>query len=120
MDYEFTLDITGQVVARFSMDHEAIGHWLNEEAKGNVALLDEVEAAVKGVRGSERQWQRVGHEYTLWLDAEEVIVRANQLELESDELEEGMFYYDEESMSCCGVEDFLRVLADYRAFLAGK
>ena len=25
-----------------SMDHEAIGHWFNEEVKGNLALLDEV------------------------------------------------------------------------------
>lgn len=33
MDYEFILDITGQVVARFSMEHEAVGHWLNEEVK---------------------------------------------------------------------------------------
>jgi len=26
MDYEFLLDITGQVMVRFSMEHEAVGH----------------------------------------------------------------------------------------------
>ena len=68
MDYEFLRDITGVVKVRMSMDHEAIGHWFNEEVKGNLALLDEVEQAARTVKGSERSWQRAGHEYTLWLD----------------------------------------------------
>lgn len=28
MDYEFQRDLTGGILARFSMDHEAIGDWL--------------------------------------------------------------------------------------------
>lgn len=35
MDYEFLRDITGVVKVRMSMDHEAIGHWFNEEVKDN-------------------------------------------------------------------------------------
>ena len=58
MDYEFLRDITGVVKVRMSMDHEAIGHWFNEEVKGNLALLDEVEQAARTVKGSERSWQR--------------------------------------------------------------
>lgn len=54
MDYEFLRDITGVVKVRMSMDHEAIGHWFNEEVKGNLALLDEVEQAARTVKGSER------------------------------------------------------------------
>ncbi len=99
MDYEFLRDITGVVKVRMSMDHEAIGHWFNEEVKDNLALLDEVEQAARTVKGSERSWQRAGHEYTLWLDGEEVMIRANQLEFSGDEIEEGMSYYDEESLS---------------------
>lgn len=118
MDYEFLRDITGVVKVRLSMGHEALGHWFNEEVKGNLALLDEVEAAARDVKGSERQWQKTGHEYTLWLDSEEVMVRANQLEFSGDEMEEGMSYYDEESLSLCGVEDFLQVVQAYRDFLA--
>jgi uncharacterized protein YacL (UPF0231 family) len=58
-----------------------------------------VEQAARSVKGSERSWQRaVGHEYTLWMDGEEVMVRANQLEFSGDEMEEGMSYYDEESL----------------------
>ncbi|VTN14078.1 Uncharacterised protein family (UPF0231) [Raoultella terrigena] len=70
--------------------------------KDNLALLDEVEQAARTVKGSERSWQRAGHEYTLWLDGEEVMIRANQLEISGDEIEEGMSYYDEESFSLCG------------------
>jgi len=32
-------------------------------------------------------------------------------------MEEGMNYYDEESLSLCGVEDFLQVVKAYREFL---
>ncbi len=117
MEYEFLRDVTGRVLVRMSMGHEAVGHWFNEEVKDNLALLDEVEQAVLSVKGSERQWQRNGHEYTLWLDGEEVIIRANQLEISGDEIEEGMSYYDEESLSFCGVEDFLQVVNAYREFI---
>jgi len=120
MEYEFLRDLTGQVKVRMSMDHEAVGHWFNDEVKDNLPLLDEVEAAVSAVKGTVNQWQRVGREYTIWLDEEEVMIRANQLALEDDGIEEGMTYYDEESLSFCGVEDFLAVIAAYRQFLAGK
>ena len=83
----------------------------------HLALLDEVEQAARTVKGSERSWQRVGHEYTLWLDGEEVMIRANQLDFSGDEIEEGMSYYDEESLSLCGVEDFLQVVNAYRKFV---
>jgi len=117
MEYEFLRDVTGRVLVRMSMGHEVVGHWFNEEVKDNLKLLEEVEQAAQAVKGSERQWQRTGHEYTLWLDGEEVIIRANQLEMTGDEIEEGMSYYDEESLSFCGVEDFLQVVNAYREFV---
>ncbi len=83
---------------RMSMGHEVVGHWFNEEVKEKPsALLDEVEQAAHALKGSERSPQRAGHEYTLWMDGEEVMVRANQPEFAGDEMEEGMNYYDEES-----------------------
>ena len=120
MEYEFLRDLTGQVKVRMSMDHEAVGHWFNDEVSENLALLAEVEAAAQSIKGSQRQWQRVGREYTLWMDDEEVMIRANQLAFDNDELEEGMNYYDEESLAFCGVEDFLAVIAAYRQFLQGR
>ncbi|EDP8644043.1 protein YacL [Salmonella bongori] len=118
MDYEFLRDVTGRVLVRMSMGHEVVGHWFNEEVKENLSLLNEVEQAAHALKGSERSWQRAGHEYTIWMDGEEVMVRANQLEFTGDEMEEGMNYYDEESLSLCGVEDFLQVVKAYRQFLA--
>ena len=42
----------------------------------------------------------VGAEYTLFLNADEVMVRANNLAIESDEiLEQDFHYYDEESLA---------------------
>nr|MBA2815702.1 putative UPF0231 family protein [Candidatus Pantoea persica] len=51
-----------------------------------------------------------------------MMIRANDLALEDDGLEEGMNYYDydEESLSFCGVEDFLAVMNAYRRFLQGR
>ena len=120
MEYEFLRDVTGIVKVRMSMDHEAVGHWFNEEVKENLALLDEVEQAAQTVKGSERQWQRAGHEYTLWFDGEEVMIRANQLEFSGEEMEEGMNYYDEESLAFCGLEDFVAVIKAYRDFLQNR
>ena len=118
MDYEFLRDVTGRVLVRMSMGHEVVGHWFNEEVKDNLSLLDEVEQAARTVKGSERSRQRAGHEYTIWIDGEEVMIRANQLDFSGDEMEEGMSYYDEESLSLCGMEDFLRVVAAYREFVS--
>ncbi|MCA6223111.1 YacL family protein [Photorhabdus antumapuensis] len=120
MEYEFLLDVTGQVTSRFSMDHEAIGQWLNEEVKGDLAVIDKIASALAEIKGSERQWQLVGHEYTLLMDDEEVMVRANQLEFETDSMEEGMSYYDNESLAFCGTKDFIDMLADYRGFILQK
>ncbi|HEX4500039.1 MAG TPA: protein YacL [Scandinavium sp.] len=120
MEYEFLRDITGGVKVRMSMGHEAVGHWFNEEVNDNLALLDEVEQAAQTVKGTENSWQQTGHEYTVWLDGEEVMVRANLMEISGDEMEEGMSYYDEESLSMCGVEDFLLVIAAYRKFINQK
>ncbi len=58
MDYEFLRDVTGQVIVRMSMGHEAIGHWFNEEVKGQLTILTDVEDAARSVAGSERQWRR--------------------------------------------------------------
>ncbi|SFN17128.1 hypothetical protein SAMN05216516_10368 [Izhakiella capsodis] len=117
MEYELLRDVTGQLKMRMSMGHEAVGHWFNEEVKQDLALLAEIEQAAASLKGSERQWQRVGHEYTLWMDDQEVIIRANQLNFDGDQLEEGMHYYDEESLAFCGVEDFLRVITAWREFV---
>ncbi|MBI6550007.1 YacL family protein [Xenorhabdus lircayensis] len=120
MEYEFMQDVTGQVTTSFSMDHEAIGHWLNEEVKGDFSILDKITAALENIRGSERQWQLAGHEYTLLMSEGEIMIRANQLQFDTEMIEEGMSYYDNESLAFCGADDFIDMLADYREFVLQK
>lgn len=116
MEYQFVNDVTGGVIVRMSMDHEAVGHWFNEEVQGNLALLDEVRAAALSLKGTENQWHKTGKEYSLWVDAEEVMIGANILSFDTDELEEGMAYYDQESLAFCGLEDFFQLMDAYQKF----
>ncbi|PHM46403.1 hypothetical protein Xmau_00815 [Xenorhabdus mauleonii] len=120
MEYEFTQDIAGHVTTFFSMDHEAIGHWLNEEVKGDLSILDKIIAALSDIKGSEKQWQLEGHEYTLLMSEDEIMIRANQLQFDTEMIEEGMSYYDNESLAFCGTDDFIGMLDDYRAFILQK
>ncbi|CDG20386.1 conserved protein of unknown function [Xenorhabdus poinarii G6] len=120
MEYEFMQDITGQVTTSFSMDHEAIGHWLNEEVKEDLSILDKITLALQEIKGSERQWQLSGHEYTLLMDENEIMIRANQLQFDTEVMEEGMSYYDNESLAFCGTDDFIDMLANYKEFISQK
>ncbi|MGL5758406.1 YacL family protein [Plesiomonas sp.] len=118
MDYEFRRDLMGAVKAQFSMGHEALACWINDEIAGNLPFLTDILSAIDSVRGSERQWQHTGREFSLLMDGEEVMVRANIMSFESDQLEDDMQYYDEESLSLCGLEDFEQALLAYQQFLA--
>ncbi len=99
------------------MDHEAIGYWLNDEIQGDISLIDQILTEMDEVKGSEKQWQLIGKEYSLSIDDEEIMVRANTLHFETDDLEEGMSYYDNESIAFCGLDDFATMLQKYRLFI---
>lgn len=116
MEYEFRSTPTGGVNVRMSMGHEALAAWFNEEVDGDLRKLDEIEKALNDAPRSRQDTCYPGREYSLWIDNEEVSVNANRLNDEDDEPEEGMNYYDQESQSCCGIEDFLSVVAAYRHF----
>ena len=117
MDYEFQRDLTGGILARFFFFFEAIGYWLNDEIQGDISLIDQILTEMDEVKGSEKQWQLIGKEYSLSIDDEEIMVRANTLHFETDDLEEGMSYYDNESIAFCGLDDFATMLQKYRLFI---
>ena len=55
----------------------------------------------------------------MFLDADEVMVRANNLAIETDEiLEDDFHYYDEESIAFCGTQDFIHFLEAYVDFIS--
>ena len=116
MDYQFYHSLEGIPIAQFSMGHEVIGYWLNEEIKGDLSLIKQIDRATADPFVT---WQLLGHEYSLFIADHEVTVKANQLAFGCDECTiETLNYYDAESIAYCGLDDFLIMLAHYRAFIS--
>lgn len=122
MEYQFTHTMHG-VVAKCSMDHEAFARWINIEIAPNpqnlTAIFQEIEHCKKAYP-SYYEASFEGREYTLYVSNEEVVAKANHLEMPFDDLDEigeGLNFYDEESIAFCGLEDFEAFLTAYRRFL---
>lgn len=122
MEYQFTHTMHG-VMAKCSMDHEAFARWLNTEISLNPDTLNDIFTAIERCRQSKDpyyEWFLEGREYSLYLSLEEVMVKANNLDMtfeEVEEIESGFGFYDEESIAFCGLEDFELFLTAYQRFL---
>ncbi|WP_324681943.1 YacL family protein [Bibersteinia trehalosi] len=122
MEYQFTHTMHG-VVAKCSMDHEAFARWLNTELAPNPKDLDKILQEIDRCRKSfPNHYEALfeGHEYSLYISYEEVVAKANNLEMALDDLDaiaEGLNYYDEESIAFCGLEDFEAFLTAYQRFV---
>lgn len=120
MEYQFTHSIHG-VVAKCSMDHEAFARWLNTEITENPKELINIFAEIEKCRVAyPNHYECVfeGKEYSLFLDCDEVMVKANNLDDAFDEsqMEDGFQFYDQESIAFCGLEDFENFLKAYQKF----
>lgn len=117
MDFQFT-HYLGNVSVKCSMEHIALANWFNTEVRSNPnGILTALSYAKMLSENQEKTL--IGAEYTLFLDADEVMVRANNLAIESDEiLEDDFHYYDEESIAFCGTQDFIHFLEAYVDFIA--
>ncbi|WP_265411104.1 YacL family protein [Actinobacillus pleuropneumoniae] len=120
MEYQFTHSIHG-VVAKCSMDHEAFARWLNTEITENPKELINIFAEIEKCRAAyPNHYECVfeGKEYSLFLDCDEVMVKANNLDDAFDEsqMEDGFQFYDQESIAFCGLEDFENFLKAYQRF----
>ncbi|QLB21355.1 hypothetical protein A6B43_07390 [Vespertiliibacter pulmonis] len=119
MDYQFTHTMHG-VMAKCSMDHEAFAHWLNTEIVQNfIELQDILTEITKCKLAPNYETIFEGREYTLYLNAEEVMVKANNLAMDIEDfeqMEEGFNFYNEESIAFCGLEDFEVFLQAYDRF----
>ncbi|AUI65764.1 MULTISPECIES: YacL family protein [Glaesserella] len=122
MEYQFTHTMHG-VVAKCSMDHEAFARWLNTEISPNPKELNNIFAEIEHCRHTKDinyEWILEGKEYSLYLNIEEVMVKANNLEMTFEEIEaveDGFSFYDEESIAFCGLEDFEMFLTAYQKFI---
>ena len=117
MDFQFT-HYQGNVSVKCSMEHIALANWFNTEVRSNPkAILTALSTAQSLSENQENIL--IGAEYTLFLDADEVMVRANNLAIETDEiLEDDFHYYDEESIAFCGTKDFIHFLEAYVDFIS--
>lgn len=120
MEYQFTHTMHG-VVAKCSMDHEAFALWLNSEINPNPRELSKIFEQIdrcKGAFPNHYEWVLEGREYSLFIDTDEVMVKANHLDGNfEDEMEEGFHFYDQESIAFCGLEDFEAFLKAYQSFI---
>lgn len=122
MEYQFTHTMHG-VVAKCSMDHEAFARWLNSEIAPNPTDLSIIFDEIARCQAAYPNYYEAvfeGREYTLYLSNEEVVAKANSLDMPFDELDEigeGLNFYDAESIAFCGLEDFEAFLTAYKRFI---
>ncbi|MFD2178767.1 YacL family protein [Veronia pacifica] len=123
MDYEFrrnTLDDSFH--AELSMGHEALGRWLVDELGTDSAAISKLLSAVEDVSQSEQDWNMPGKEFHLTVNREEALIQANSVlnsvdsEPENDSGED-LREYDDESISLCGLEDFVKLVTAWQDFI---
>ena len=118
MEYEFDTDPRGRPQAHFSMDHEAFGHWFSSELGSNAALIAQLTTQVQRLKQRRAgEYRHPGHEYDLYLDADEVRVASHCLSQLDDELDDALHYDHSQAAAGCGLEDFEAVLAGWREFI---
>lgn len=120
MDYDFTFDEYDKPIAEFSMGHEAIGSWFNDELGTNQQRIEELVDILEQLVSHRIQQRQVdGTEYQLRMNQEDVEVRALSLgmEVDDEELPENTNLYDNESYAECGLEDFQQVLISWQEFI---
>ncbi len=117
MDFQFT-HYLGNVHAKCSMEHIALANWFNSEVRSNPQAFLTALSACEQIKNND-EVTLIGSEYSLFINTDEVMIRANNLAIETDDiLEDDFHYYDEESIAFCGTTDFIHFLNAYFEFIA--
>lgn len=113
MDFQFTLH-QGNVSAKCSMEHIALANWFNSEVRSNSSVFLTALSALENP-SPQQEIRLIGREYSLFIQGDEVLVQANNLNVEQAEdiWEQDFHYYDAESVAMCGSDDFRRFLNAY-------
>ncbi|MBD1564231.1 YacL family protein [Vibrio sp. SA48] len=120
MDYEFkknTLD--GSYYCAFSMGHEIIGRWLQEEINKDHTKIGQVLQLIETAQNeASREVALEGREISLIILSDEVTVQENVLS-HADELDtDSEFdFYDCESTASCGIDDFVLMMDKWCQFI---
>lgn len=119
VDYDFTFNEYDKPIAEFSMGHEAMGTWFNDELGANQQRIEELVDIVDQLINRRIEQRLIeGTEYRLRMNQEDVEVVALSLGLEVDEeLPENTNVYEDESHAECGLEDFQDALVSWQEFI---
>lgn len=100
------------------MGHEALGLWLTEELGADPVLINTLLDKIEQLQKMEC-WEhhQSGREFMLIMTPEGVEVRAALLDDLADEAPDELSHYDQESQSCCGLDDFRQLLEAWREFV---
>ncbi len=122
MEYEFIHDaITGEAKARFSLEHEVIGPWIeteighsNDKLAYLLNLIDQVE------KGTSQEVLVTGHEYSVAINNEDISVQTNASlngsESIPDMLTSEHINLDQNEVAGCGLDDFRQLLLSWGKF----
>lgn len=122
MEYEFIHDaITGEAKARFSLEHEVVGPWIEVELGRDSAKLATLLTAIDKVeKGQQSEVIITGHEYSVAISDGDVEVHTNAslngVEPLSEMLTTDHIHYDENDSAACGIEDFRTLLLSWARF----
>jgi uncharacterized protein YacL (UPF0231 family) len=122
MEYEFVHDaITGEAKARFSLEHEVIGPWIEVELGHDSDKLSQLLTAIDNVeKGKLKEIVITGHEYSITISHGDVEIYSNASlnddEVLSEMLTTDHIHYDENEGAACGIEDFRALLLSWSRF----
>jgi hypothetical protein len=121
MEYEFIHDsMTGQARAKFSLEHEVLGPWLEIELGRSREKIKQLLTAIDDVvQQPNNEITISGHEYGITFSRNDVEVYANSA-AEDEEVPEMLttehIHPDQNESTCCGIEDFRTLLLSWARF----
>ncbi len=123
MEFEFIRNtLMGEYYVKPSMGHEVLGRWLEEEIGKDKQKIQQVEALLEAVKHSPLlEHNYSGCEISLIIQGDEVTVEENVLS-HGESMSEGseFDYYNSESKASCGLEDFVSLFEQWKAFLQSR
>jgi len=122
MEYEFINDPTTRYAkAKFSLEHEVFGPWLEVEVGNDpqklTALLNVIDKADHSIA---HVHEIVGSEYTVRIVEKDVSIAANAslngIEALPEALSADDIEFDDQESASCGLEDFRELLLSWARF----
>jgi uncharacterized protein YacL (UPF0231 family) len=126
MEYQFIDDpLTGSAIAKFSLDHEVIGPWLEVEVGTDTEKLKQLLSAMADIEAEKQTEITItGNEYTVVFNRGDVTIQTNAsmdgLEILPDSLIEEDIDFDQQDSASCGHEDFRELLLSWAKFVEKK